>query len=176
MKTCTKCGRSRRRDAFRKYWGRSSDGLRPICRDCQKLYERHWRLRHKADRKRARIRRSEKERIYRKEYDARNRGRLLIMETKRRCKKRGMPFDLLDHVEEIEARVQAGQCELTKISFDFHAKGIQWNSPSIDRIRPDLGYTYRNIRVICFGMNAALGSWGEAVLRKIVEGWLGGKS
>ena len=83
-----------------------------------------------------------------------------------------MAFDLLEHLGEIEARVQTGRCEMTGLPFDFYATGIQWNSPSIDRITPALGYIYQNIRVVCFGINAAMGSWGEAVLRKIVGAWL----
>lgn len=80
-------------------------------------------------------------------------------------------FDLHCHIPEIEERVQRGTCEMTGLPFDFHLKGNGWNSPSLDRIVPALGYTYANIRVICFGMNAALGSWGETVLDGMLDAW-----
>lgn len=41
-KTCTKCVRPLPRDAehFQPYRGRSIDGLRPICRECERRYDR----------------------------------------------------------------------------------------------------------------------------------------
>lgn len=36
-------------------------------------------------------------------------------------------------------------------------------TPSLDRIKPELGYIKSNVRLICFGLNAALGNWGEEI-------------
>lgn len=172
MKRCTKCRRRLPLSNFRRCWGRSSDGLRPLCAGCQRRYEMKWRKRNKNRLKTARQARREKERIYRLEYDAKNRGRLLVMEAGRRCKRKGVLFDLHRHLHEIETRIQKGYCELTGLPFDFYTRGMAWNSPSLDRIDPAGGYTYRNIRIVCFGMNAALGNWGEAVLQKMLRAWL----
>ncbi|MEI6972414.1 MAG: hypothetical protein WCL44_12965 [bacterium] len=172
MKVCTKCKRPRRKDAFRRYWGRSSDGLRPICRDCQQRYEAKWRKIHAERRRQSREKRKDKEAVYRQEYDRLHRGAMLAKEAVRRCRRKGLPCDLLHHLVELEARVQAGRCELSGLPFDFHAKGTAWNSPSLHRTRPELGYTLANVKVICFCLNAALGNWGEVVLKNVAASWL----
>jgi hypothetical protein len=77
------------------------------------------------------------------------------------------------HLPEIEERIQMGVCEMTGLPFNFHSTGIAWNSPSIHRRDPKMGYTYKNIQIVCFGINAALGNWGEAALKEIVNAWLG---
>lgn len=172
MRTCSACKRSLPKDAFRKYAGRSSDGLRPICKECQRRYEAQWRVENVARLVEARKKRAAKEKAYRQEYDAVNRGRLLVMEAKRRAARWGLPFDLEKHISRIEARIQVGICEMTGLPFDFHNKGSNWNSPSMDRIDPKKGYVYENIRIVCFAMNAALGHWGEMTLRTIMSAWL----
>lgn len=94
------------------------------------------------------------------------------MQAARRAQKKGIPCDLLNHLSEIEARMQCGRCELTGLPFNFDSKHPSWNSPSLHRKNPSGGYIYENIQVICFGMNAALGSWGEAALRNMLAAWL----
>lgn len=168
-----KCSRSKPSSAFRRYSGRSRDGLRPLCAECQRVYERAWRLTRREALRTRRSQRAEKERTYRLEYDAIHRGRLLSAEARRRARRRGIPFDLDRHTQEIESRIQGGRCEMTGLPLDLYAKGMQWNSPSLDRIDPTKGYTYANIRIVCFGMNAAMGNWGEAVLRRMLDAWLG---
>lgn len=42
-KVCSSCGKSKRITEFRKYPGRSIDGYRSICKDCQREYDREWR-------------------------------------------------------------------------------------------------------------------------------------
>lgn len=64
-----------------------------------------------------------------------------------------------------------GLCEMTGLPFNLN-DGRTWDSPSLDRIDPAKGYVYSNIRIICFGMNSALNSWGEDVLEMMVLAWL----
>lgn len=173
MKICSVCKQEQPQTNFRKYSGRSSDGLRPLCKQCQREYELKHRKTNVQNRRDTRQRRMTKEKLYRKKYDKVNRGRLLAMEAGRRAKKRGIPFDLDQHIQEIETRVQAGRCEMTGIPFNFHANKPVWNSPSIDRIVPSKGYVFDNIRIVCFAMNAALGSWGENTLQYVVAAWRG---
>lgn len=172
MKTCTKCKQQLPLDNFRKYSGRSSDGLRPLCKACQRVYEQTWRSTSKESRRATRQKRAGKEKAYRQIYDAQNRGRLLIMEAKRRCSRKRVPFDLDQYITEVEQRIQAGVCELTGMPLNLHNSGVNWDSPSLDRIEPGLGYVYSNIRVVCFAMNAAMGRWGETVLKQIMTAWL----
>src|SRR5713226_2117687 len=113
MKVCTKCGRRRRKDAFRKCWGRSSDGLRPLCRDCQQKYEKFWRQNHQAQRRAARQKRQEKDKAYRVKLIESNRALYLISRMKRRALKKGIPFDLDQHISEINERIAAGKCEVS---------------------------------------------------------------
>ena len=172
MKTCTKCKKRLPKENFRKYCGRSIDGLRPLCKECQKKYEQKWRDANKERLAATRARRSAKEKKYRLEYDAANRGMLLVMQAKRRCLKKKIPFDLDQHIAEIEKRIQKKKCEMTGVELDMYNAGTKWNSPSLDRIVPMKGYVYSNIRVVCFAMNAALGNWGEDRLHKIMSAWL----
>ena len=94
----------------------------------------------------------------------------LICHARTRAKRRGLSFDLFEHREKIRDRVRSGHCEMTGLPFNFSA-GQTFDSPSIDRINPDEGYTYSNIRIILYGMNAALGNWGEEKLAIMVQAW-----
>jgi hypothetical protein len=80
-----------------------------------------------------------------------------------------LPWNLDDHRAEIKARFEKGVCEMTGIPFDFQAVGQAWNSPSIDQIEPGAGYVLANVRVILFGLNAAMGTWGVERLREMVN-------
>ena len=120
-------------------------------------------------------------RKYRKAWAAKNRGKTaaagrrfrvnhmataLILAAKYRAMGKGIPFDLDQHREELTKRVNAFTCELTGIPLDPTARKA-FNSASLDRIEPALGYVYSNIRVVSYAVNCALGTWGENVLRMI---------
>ena len=47
-----------------------------------------------------------------------------------------------------------------------------WNTVSLDRRDPTKGYTIQNVRVVCWAINAAMGTWGEEVLRSLMAAWL----
>ena len=175
MKICTKCLKPRRRDAFRKYWGRSSDGLRPLCRDCQKKYESFWRQKHKAQRRLAREKRRGKDKMWRESYNQSNRANYLCSRIRSRCLRRGLPFDLDKHLQELNVRISRGICEISGMPLRLGAGKMDYNSPSLDRIIPSAGYVYANIRVVCFAMNAAMGNWGLEKTREIMTAWLGRK-
>ena len=172
MKTCTKCRKEQPLENFRKYSGRSSDGLRPLCKVCQREYEKTWRSQNPEYRRLARLKRAEKAKEYQRKYNAAHRGEILAKACVLRAKRKNLPCDLLDFIPQIELRVQKAQCEMTGISLNLERNRASWNSPSIDRIEPDKGYVMSNIRIVCFAMNTALGSWGEIPLRKIMIAWL----
>lgn len=54
----------------------------------------------------------------------------------------------------------AGYCEMSGLPLKMEAGRRNWNSPSIHRVVPQQGYVIGNVRIICFGLNAALGEWG----------------
>jgi hypothetical protein len=114
-----------------------------------------------------------KERIRVKEARRRleRRALCLIATSRTRARKRGMEFSLEQHAGDIQRRIDAGVCELTGVAFDL-SPGRKFNSPSLDRIDPKRGYTHDNVRVVLNLVNAALGDWGEATLRVVMEAWL----
>lgn len=87
---------------------------------------------------------------------------LLLNYAKDRAKRNNLAFDLdKDFVLE---KLSYGKCELTDLPFSKQLsdkRGRNPMTPSIDRIKPELGYVKSNVRLICFGLNAALGNWGE---------------
>lgn len=119
----------------------------------------------------------QKEREYQEAYRLRHRAKDLIRHAKERAAKRNLDFDLdfdldLDQwTAEIQARIDAGFCEVTGLPFRL-TDGRTWDSPSIDRLRPAEGYTYQNIRVVCHGVNSAMGDWGEQKLVEMAAGIL----
>lgn len=102
------------------------------------------------------------------------RAMCLVATTRTRARKRGLAFDLSEHVAELQARIDLGVCELTGYPFDL-SPGRKFNSPSFDRINPSEGYSYDNVRVVLNLVNAALGDWGEETLRDVMGKWLAGE-
>lgn len=172
-KTCTQCGLVKPLDDFRKYSGRGRSGRRPLCKPCQRQYEKRWRSASIEYRQKQRSEHKARHPGYSREYRAKNRARYLVAECRRRCAKKGWPFDLDQHVEAIQARIDRGTCELTGYPLDLKPRvGRSFASPSIDRIKPKDGYLYANIRVICLAANSMLGEWGEGPALAMVRAWL----
>lgn len=95
----------------------------------------------------------------------------MIRAAKHRAKKNWLPFDLDGYREEIAERLRAGVCEATGLPFS--ASGPRdWNSPSIDRVKPELGYVYSNVRIILWSLNSAFGYWGEDQFEVVARAWL----
>lgn len=98
----------------------------------------------------------------------------LIYDAKRRAKARGLPFDLDDYREQLDAKIRNG-CELTGLPFRIGTSGDNRryiDRPSFDRIKAEKGYTFANVRVVWWGMNAALGEWGEEGLETMMRAWI----
>lgn len=89
----------------------------------------------------------------------------LVQGCKARAKKKGVPFDI--ETSDVAPALERGVCDMTGLPFTITAGSRGAYSPSIDRIRPDLGYVKGNIRVILWALNAAFGPWGEEVIRGI---------
>lgn len=99
----------------------------------------------------------------------------MVGAAKHRAKKAWLPFDLDAYRSEIRARIEAGVCELTGLPFAIGGDR-DWNSPSIDRIEPELGYVYSNVRIILWSLNSAFGYWGEDQFEIVARAWLERKS
>ena len=98
------------------------------------------------------------------------RAMCLIAAARVRSRAKNITYDLDGFADELQSRIDAGFCELSGARFDL-SPGRKARSPSLDRIRPELGYVPTNVRVICHALNAALGDWGEDELHVILNAW-----
>jgi len=89
-----------------------------------------------------------------------NRAGNMIADAKKRAKQKGLAFDLEDFREQLTTRINLGLCELTGMQLRLSGGPRDWDTPSLDRIVPELGYTISNVRVIAFGLNVMMLTWG----------------
>lgn len=172
-KVCTVCKTMKHLTEFRKYSGRSRGGVRPLCKDCQREYEKKWRSSSKEYMAAQRQKRRDADKVYRQEWMCRNRASYLVSECRRRCTKKGIPFNLDQHVQELEKRIAAGVCEVSGYPLNnTPSTGRTFNTPSLDMINPKGGYLYENVRIVAFAVNAALGDWGEQNFKQIMKMWM----
>jgi hypothetical protein len=150
-------------------------GVRRVCRTCTNVRQVKYNNEHRDS-----VRRSKKKSysLNRERYSenakktaSRRRGLLMVRGAKTRAKESSLPFDLDEFKWEIQRRVDAGVCELTGIPFSLDG-GRKWNTPSIDRIVPSLGYVYSNVRVVCRAINCMLGDWGSDVMLDVLRSYL----
>ena len=119
----------------------------------------------------------EKDREYGLTYRRKHAWKALIQHAKKRSAKFGWKFDLDQHVDELKARLAKMTCELTGVRL-INGAGAgsagkrYWNTASLDRIDRAKGYTYDNVRFVCWAMNCAMSTWGETVLRDVMTRWL----
>jgi hypothetical protein len=167
-KTCTKCGIEKHLADFQKLT-RSKDGLRPICKVCGKVYKDTYRAKPSS-----RV----KERKTAVDWRRKNPIKFMLYCAKARANKDGLPFSL--NFEDI---VVPAVCPILGIplfqNLDTGKHGPSPNSPSLDKIRPELGYVAGNVQVISNRANTmkqdasleeivALGRWAQS--RSMKEG------
>ena len=98
------------------------------------------------------------------------------MHARKRAKKLGLAYNLDSHTEAMRKRVSAMRCEMTGVPLipgsgcGSPGKRV-WNTVSLDRKDSTRGYTIDNIRVVCWAINAAMGTWGEQALRNMISSW-----
>lgn len=172
LKLCSKCSELKDVSEFTRC-SRAPDGLNWNCKTCQRgmnneSYERHRlkRLEYNHQRYSPEANAARREKIMREQ-----RATVLIWNIKKRAEKKHLAFDLDQHVPQIQARIDAGRCEMSGRAFDM-VRSREWDTPSIDRIDTYGGYVYSNIRVICYGLNVAMNRWGEEELAARMAEWL----
>lgn len=171
-KICTKCLNAQPLTEFFRE-KKARDGLRSDCKICSANRRRkHLGQLSQAERVRRTAQRREKhaeaERQYSKHRRQKYRASELIRLARLRAKKKGLDFDLDDHIQQITERVERNVCEVTGITLQRTAPKA-YNSPSLDRINPAAGYIYSNVRVVCYALNCALGTWGKEPLMEILR-------
>lgn len=84
-----------------------------------------------------------------KDWRMRNPEYMLHLSAKRRAASKNIPFDI--EVSDIKI---PDRCPITNLPlFQSNKKGPCDNSPTLDRVNPDLGYVKENIQVISFKAN-----------------------
>jgi len=101
-------------------------------------------------------------------YREANLSRLLLNGARARSRKLNLPFDLT--VDWIEAKLSAGYCEVSGIAFNCkQGIGHKWDGPTLDRIKPELGYVIGNVRMIIYRANVAMHDHGIDGLLMIAD-------
>lgn len=90
----------------------------------------------------------------------------MIWRSKSRAKKLGIAFNIVaSDIVLVEVCPVLG----IKIDYDTRQTGYRSDAPSIDRIKPELGYTKGNVRVISARANMLKNNASLAELRLILE-------
>jgi len=153
-KMCVGCNEHK---SFENFYTNSKGRVRKFCIECSKGQARHQKSGTTQQR-------SATFKIWRKT----NRAKVLITAAKFRAKQKGMPFELDQYQEQIEARLALGLCEVTGMPFNMN--GIRaWDGPSLDRIDSTQGYTIANTRLVLFALNVMMNTWGEGIVLHIAQ-------
>lgn len=104
--------------------------------------------------------------------DPKKRVGRLIASAKNRATRFKLPF--LITMADVQSLLDAGFCPYTGQTFDFSGplKGLRKNpwSPSIDRIKPELGYVCGNVEVVSTWYNLAKNQWPPEVMQAAIIG------
>jgi hypothetical protein len=101
-----------------------------------------------------------------KQYYIDNPGTYLRNVCKSRAKKLGLEFNL-----EPEDFIIPEYCPIFGVKLERGGKGYHENSPSVDRLDPNLGYVKGNISIISFRANRIKADANPEELRKIAD-WI----
>lgn len=153
-KACKGCGEHK---PFSAFYADGKGRTRAHCVECCKAKERQRKAGSAASRSASH-----------KEWRKNNRASVLISAARFRAKQKGLAFDLDEWKERIGARIALGRCEMTGLPLNMEAVRA-WDSPSLDRIVPEDGYTIGNVRVVLFALNVMMNTWGKDVVLKVAE-------
>jgi hypothetical protein len=91
---------------------------------------------------------------------------------KNRAKEKSLPFDLTPEFLIQLWQEQCGCCVLTGVLFNLSGSdthSVHPDAPSIDRIKPELGYVMGNVRFVKYHVNVALSEYGHSELLKLAQ-------
>lgn len=156
MKNCNKCGVSKPESDFRTS-GTRYGTHRNTCRECE--YE-----------KTKLFFASEEGKQYRREWQSKNRKEKpelhMLRAARKRAKQKGLDFNLT--VGDI---VIPDICPVLGIKLEVNAQVSKDNSPTLDRIIPELGYVKGNIAVISKKANTIKNNGSLEEVKKVLE-WM----
>lgn len=165
-KKCSKCGVIKPHEDFA-IKKASKDGRNSRCKECDKMVSAQYRSdnpeKANLSSKKSKQKHSEavKDRLKKhysnnavrimdqmKEALKKNPANGLFKLAKGRAKKKGLPFEI-----KVEDIVVPEFCPILGIKMEFGDSKSRGNSPSLDRIKPELGYIHGNIAVISYRAN-----------------------
>lgn len=101
--------------------------------------------------------------------------RRLVQMAKNRATDKNVPFDIdAEYIINLWEE-NDGCCALTGRKFDLSRPAFKTtnpNTPSIDRIKPSLGYTKGNVRLIVYHLNMALADYGTDAFEQLCKDFL----
>lgn len=96
---------------------------------------------------------------------------------KNRAKSKNVPFDITPEYLVKLWEDNEGCCALTGQQFDLSSWGLKGQvnpqAPSVDRIKPKLGYVKGNVRLITYHMNIALSDFGIEEFENLINSYRG---
>lgn len=101
--------------------------------------------------------------------------RRLVQMAKNRASAKQVPFNIDTEYMVALWEENEGRCALTGRPFDISRPAFQTtnpNTPSIDRIKPSLGYTKGNVRLIVYHLNMALSDYGTEAFEQLCKDFL----
>jgi hypothetical protein len=131
--------------------------LRP---DLRKVATKKWETKN-------RERRTERWRIAQRKAKRRNPIRYMLYHAKRRAEQYGLPFDL-----DTTDLVIPERCPVLGHTFEWGEGKRGWRNnwaPSIDRIKPELGYVRGNVQIISNRVNILKSNGSVAEFEAIIE-------
>ena len=145
-----------------------TDGYEPVCIDCQAAQDFDLKSMDAGPTVVPSRRKRNRPRVVTLEH---YKVRRLLVAASTRAIRAEAPYDLQQHTQELEARLKLGRCEMTKLPFDMDTP-LAYNAPALYPVDPAKEMVYSNIRIICWGMLCALGTWGPKDLETLVTAWL----
>jgi hypothetical protein len=184
MKTCSTCKEAKEENQFSKKTD-SRDGLNSRCKDCDKKAVSRWREENpdkaKASTDRWNTENYDLLRSRQKAYYQKNSVQImdqmkqflkdnpehgLLKLARQRCKKSGVPCTITK-----EDIVIPEFCPIFGVRLEFSDMTNRDNSPSLDRIIPELGYIPGNVAVISYRANRIKNEGSSDEHRRIAD-WM----
>ena len=151
MKECSNCHAILETSEYYRH-NKAIDGLSSHCKKCHAVYTKDWKANN-----------VEAKRRHKKLWARRNKEKSMLASARRRAKKKGVVFNI--SLKDISI---PKYCPI--LGFELLREGgIQYNSPSLDRIEPHLGYIPENIQVISFRANTLKNSSTKEEIKKLWE-------
>lgn len=150
-----------------------------ICYECSRQKSREWYAKNKEKAvawKRNWISQNKEQYVERRKHyrsRAETRAKEMLAAAKFSSKVKQVAFDL--DYEWILEKLKIGTCEMTGVKFDLEPLPKGRQNPytaSLDRVKPELGYTKTNVRMILWALNAAFNTYGEHIYADIARAFL----